>query len=77
MNRRVRVAVAPDLRPRGFWWGRKWLAVSEVMEDWRDTGQWWEGEAEKHFYRVAAGCGVYELCFVPQGGEWTLYKVYD
>ncbi len=47
------------------------------MEDWRDTGQWWEGEAEKHFYRVAAGCGVYELCFVPQGGEWTLYKVYD
>lgn len=77
VNRLIRVTVGPDRQPLSFWWNRRRFRINEVIEVWRDTGQWWEGEAEKSFYRVSAGRGVYELCFDSRNSEWRLYKVYD
>lgn len=64
--------------PQSFQWRRKSYVVSTVLEKWIDTGAWWEGEAEKVFYRlVTHDGGLYELYQERISGRWYLYKVYD
>jgi hypothetical protein len=54
------------------------VRVREIRDYWRDTGRWWAGEPEKHFYRVLAGDGgVYEIFYQPADGSWFLYRIYD
>jgi len=66
------------LRPLAFRVGRRWVRVREIRDYWRDTGRWWAGEPEKHFYRVLAGDGgVYEIFYQPADGSWFLYRIYD
>lgn len=58
-----------------------------VVEEWKDTGEWWNDEAEKIFYRVAAasppdddgraGARVFEIYQDTRTKRWYLYKAYD
>lgn len=54
------------------------LRISKVMEVWKDTGCWWEGESEKVFYRLLCHDGsVREIFLDFLSGQWFLYKTYD
>ncbi|MBS3977756.1 MAG: hypothetical protein KGZ75_13730 [Syntrophomonadaceae bacterium] len=68
----------PDMMlPRMFRYRDSIFAV-KVLEVWKDIGEWWNGEAEKIFYRVAAAGGsVFELYQDLGSKRWFLYKVYD
>lgn len=35
--------------------GRRWRRIGRVLDWWRETGRWWEGEEEKEFMRLQAG----------------------
>jgi len=67
-------------------WGRPykvkqhkaWVEVAEILENWHDTGCWWQGESEKVFYRISCqDTSIKEIFQDRQSGEWFLYKVYD
>jgi len=52
--------------------------VEQVLDCWRDTGCWWEGESEKLFYRLSLDSGaVVEVYWDLGTHTWMLYKVYD
>jgi hypothetical protein len=52
--------------------------VEQVLDCWRDTGCWWEGESEKLFYRLSLDNGaVVEIYRDMEAHTWVLYKVYD
>lgn len=55
-----------------------WQQVEHIIEEWTDSGQWWDGECEKRFFRIISNGGLYEIYkeINPQG-RWFLYKVYD
>lgn len=44
-----------DGRPVGLRLNGHWCRVRRVLDLWRETGRWWEGEKEKQFLRVEAG----------------------
>lgn len=63
--------------PRAFVWRGRRLAIAAVLDSWRDAGLWWEGEAEKTFWRVqVTDGGIYEL-WEDATGRWTVYRVWD
>ena len=64
--------------PSRFFWYKRWLNVLNILEQWKDTGRWWDGESEKIFYRlqVKEG-GIYEIFSDIALNQWRLYKVYD
>jgi len=52
--------------------------VQEVLDRWRDTGCWWEGEAAKLFWRLQLEGGrIWEVYHDLSGKGWYLYKIYD
>lgn len=54
------------------------LAVEKILERWRDTGCWWEGESEKAFFRVLCqDGGIREIYCDLTSQQWFLYRVYD
>ncbi|HQA08070.1 MAG TPA: hypothetical protein PLM20_05690 [Syntrophomonadaceae bacterium] len=54
------------------------VQVEQVLDCWRDTGCWWEGESEKLFYRLSLDNGaVVEIYWDLETHTWMLYKVYD
>ncbi|MCX7598340.1 MAG: hypothetical protein N2512_05670 [Armatimonadetes bacterium] len=53
---RIEASVPGALRLRG-----RWRPIRQILDRWRETGRWWEGEQEKEFLRVEAD-GVYVLC---------------
>ncbi len=78
LEQQIKVRCDGRGNPLAFCWRKKWIPVSQILELWRDTGTWWDGEAEKTFYRVAAaGGGLYELYLNTAGRTWFLYKIYD
>ncbi len=63
---------------KAFIWRRRLYRVLEVIEQWREPAEWWNGEEMRQFFRVNAkssGTGVYELCQI--GKEWFLSRVLD
>lgn len=67
----------PAGAPRAFVWRGRRLAITAVLESWRDAGLWWEGEVEKTFWRVqVADGGIYEL-WEDATGRWAVYRVWD
>jgi cell division septal protein FtsQ len=69
--------VGKDL-PESFSWRGKTYTVRTVLETWKDTGRWWEGEPAKLFYRVeTADNGLWEIYLDTAAQSWHLYKVYD
>jgi len=78
LNRPVKVVTGPGGCPRLFYWKQRWQKVSGVLEEWRDTGRWWEQEGEKVFYQVETEAhSLYELFLDLGEQKWTLYRVYD
>ncbi len=74
-----RVEVRCDSRgcPVKVRWRQRSFLV-RVLDVWEDTGAWWEGEAEKVFYRVElASGGLLELYRDTGTGKWHVYRVYD
>ncbi|GAB4273226.1 hypothetical protein Tfer_2049 [Thermincola ferriacetica] len=52
------------------------LRVAEILEIWKDTGAWWDGEGEKTFFRIQTeNQGLWEI--YRENTEWYLYKIYD
>ncbi len=64
--------------PRCFQWRGQRYQVQAVLERWKDSGRWWEGEAPKLFFRVRTdGGGLWEICRDTVHRKWYLYKIYD
>jgi len=62
--------------PKRFFWFKRWVNVSKILDAWRDVGRWWDGDQEKTFFRVVSSEGsIYEV--YSEKGRWNLYKVYD
>jgi hypothetical protein len=49
--------------------------VTQVIDAWRESGEWWKGEPPHHVFRVMAHDGLYDIEEV--GEEWFLYRVWD
>lgn len=66
-----------ERQPLLFTWRGQQYRVREVLDTWRDIGAWWEGEAEREYWRVETeDGGVWEL-WRNASGQWGLYRVYD
>lgn len=77
MSRRLLVRCKNGL-PKFFWWRGQQYTVRAVLERWKDTGRWWEGERPKFFFRLqTSGGGLWEVYFDPAERAWFLYKIYD
>ncbi len=84
MIKEIQVRIDEEGNPRGFFHNGGYWRIREIIDTWRDTGQWWEGEAEKIFFRVTVlpvrGEGVPALCEIyadVDGDHWVLYLIYD
>lgn len=63
-------------RPRRFFWFKRWVNVTKIMDEWKEIGRWWEDDQERDFFRVVSLEGsIYEV--YNQQKRWNLYKVYD
>lgn len=68
--------VAEKEAPKRFFWFKRWVNVSKVIDKWREIGRWWEDDSEKLFFRVLSfEGGIYEV--YTEKKHWNLYKVYD
>ncbi|MGE5587347.1 MAG: DUF6504 family protein [Clostridia bacterium] len=77
VNRSLQVVVREDRRPERFYWRRKWLRVLSIVDEWREVGDWWQGEGERRVFAVLAdNGGVYELC-CDEREAWRLTKIFD
>jgi len=61
-------------RPARLCVGKTDHRLTSLLDHWRETGCWWEGEAEKEFYEVEAG-GRYVL--YREDTQWTLHTGED
>ncbi len=78
VEKQVEVVSSSDGIPCSFYWNGKWTEICRVLELWKDTGTWWEGESEKTFFRIeAAGESLYELYLDSLKQAWFLYRIYD
>jgi len=65
-------------RPRSFRWRGRRYAIRTILERWKDTGRWWEGERTKVFLRIGGEHGaLWEIYFDTAGSAWYLYRIYD
>lgn len=66
-----------DGKPVAFTWRLRTYCIVAYVDEWRDTGEWWQGESVKDFWRVrTAGGGLFDLYCEPPD-QWTLYKESD
>lgn len=78
IDKPVKVQISQDNNPLYFLHSGRWIPVSRTLELWKDTGIWWNGEAEKTFHRVASNDGsIYELYQDSVNRAWFLYRIYD
>ncbi|HHY75524.1 MAG TPA: hypothetical protein GX500_01930 [Firmicutes bacterium] len=70
------LVITENEKPRRFFWFKRWVSVAKIMDEWRETGRWWEGDREKSVFRVLSPEGsIYEVYC--RDKQWNLYKVYD
>lgn len=78
VNQPITVVTDDNSLPSRFVWRQRWHNNAGVLEEWRDTGCWWEGEGEKAFYLLQTdNGGTYELYFDFKANCWYLYRVLD
>ncbi|PKM80206.1 MAG: hypothetical protein CVU89_14565 [Firmicutes bacterium HGW-Firmicutes-14] len=78
INKATEIRCDSKGNPFAFLFNKKWFRVNHVLEIWKDTGTWWDGEPEKTFFRVeTTGGSLYELYTDDTGGRWFLYRIYD
>ncbi len=50
--------------------------VQDILDLWKDVGEWWNGEGEKAFYRVSlVGHGLAEVYYDEKEMKWYLYSL--
>lgn len=70
------IKVTGEPLPKQFYWQGRRYTIVEILDQWWDTGCWWQGEIEKFFLRVVtADNSMVEL--YRQQRQWHLYKIYD
>ncbi|MEN6349354.1 MAG: hypothetical protein ABFD08_08175 [Syntrophomonas sp.] len=56
----------------------EWSVVTQVIEQWAMTGEWWRQENKKMFWRLQLeGDRVMEIFQDLVTGDWWLYKIWD
>lgn len=81
MSRLIKAQIAPPVldaqrRPLFFTYDRTRYRVAQVLDSWKETGEWWEGEKESTVWRLlTAKGGVVELYQYPD--QWVLYRMLD
>ncbi len=65
--------------PHMITWGRHRLLVSEVLDEWRFGGRWWQDERPRDCYHVRCSNGwELELHRVDdEEGAWWLTRIQD
>jgi len=64
-------------QPAAFSWEGRLYTIVQIIESWRERGEWWEKAPEITVYQVmTADQGLYELNHQATG-QWILYKIYD
>jgi len=76
LKRPIFVRMKGDL-PQSIFFRGKWLWVEEIMEQWRETGRWWENEVERDFFLIQTGVGGFLLYRENSTYKWVLYKALD
>ncbi|MGI6037290.1 MAG: DUF6504 family protein [Limnochordia bacterium] len=72
----ITIKVNQQNKPCAFRWKKRQYPITEIIDEWREAGQWWLGEPERHVYRVLTSTGgLYELH--QAGGRWYLSQVFD
>jgi hypothetical protein len=75
INRPVRVVERAGVPLRFRYHGEH--EVVDVVEEWRETGEWWRGEGERRVLRLRTrDGGFFELLFDRREG-WILTRAYD
>lgn len=64
-------------KPHEFHWQARWNFINSIQDYWVDTGEWWQGEGEKMFYRVLSGQRLYEIYYDCKEDSWEMYHIYD
>lgn len=77
VRRPVKVICDPQARPSLIYWQEAIYQV-QITDSWKDTGSWWQGESEKHFYRLTTPCRqLWEVYYDTGDDSWWMYKIYD
>jgi len=80
IDRPIQVWTDAEGRPIAFVWRGVRRRVAEILDDWREIGEWWDQDPpeERDVYRVRTeDGGVYEIDYRRPAGRWYLYRVYD
>jgi hypothetical protein len=78
INEPIRVHEKEGSDVDAFIWRRRLYRITDVISQWREPADWWNGKAVRLFVRVIAlssSPGTYELYKL--GGEWFLSRVLD
>lgn len=66
---KTRVVVQNQL-PAQLEWKRSNIDVTEIADQWSESGRWWADETECVFYLVDTEQGSFLLCQNPMLNEW-------
>jgi len=76
VNAPIRV-ICRGKQPVAFSWGGRLYTIVQVIDSWKEMGEWWEKAPEITVYQVMTDDqGLYELHYQAVG-RWILYKIYD
>lgn len=65
-----------DATPTSFQDGRVTHVITQVVDCWRESGEWWSGEPPRQIWRVCTDKhAVFDLEQV--GEDWSIYRVWD
>ncbi len=80
MARRINASIQVTCqgeRPISFLWENQYRTIVQIIESWKESGEWWEKAPEITVYQVLTDTqGLYEL-HQQATGKWVLYKIYD
>ncbi|WP_425388164.1 DUF6504 family protein [Alicyclobacillus ferrooxydans] len=77
IRREVSVVLSQgDDTPASFLDGSEKHKITEVVDCWRESGEWWNGEPPRQIWRVFTDKnGFFDLEQV--GDAWSIYRVWD
>ena len=77
-NAAIQVVLSSKNAPVKFKWRNTIHRIEEVLECWRLTGAWWDGEGEQTFFRIRTDKGsIYELSFDHARSAWAMAVIQD
>lgn len=62
-------------QPQHILVGGCWRPVEHIVDHWRETGRWWEGESPRDFFLAETERGVFIVSRNRAG--WRIDKVMD